>query len=234
MRNGLLIICFVGAALSLAVLLDAGSRGSIACRGVEAYLTSRWNQTLGIEAGEGGPGQTGPAVDELLAGLPAPPKSLRVLRGQDLRALGRAPGEGPPSNASGDAKTAAREAGSGCAAFGGGGPYALRLRGLLRALRVFAACNFGLFLLTAVMVGRSRGRVVECLVPAAVLAATTLTASILYLVARDWFWSFVDGDFVGVGYLLIAGLVASLLADIVWNRGRVVRFVLRLLWWVPV
>lgn len=79
-----------------------------------------------------------------------------------------------------------------------------------------------------------RVRTVDCLVPAAVLVAAAFASSVIYVASREWFWSVVDGTYADVGYLLVLGLVAGLLADIVWNGARVVRFVLRLLWWVPV
>lgn len=220
----------MGTAISAAVLIGAGSDRAAACRGIARYLGGRWGQAIGVEGDALPPGQVGRAVDRLIGGLPRPPKSMQVVRGQDLRALDRRSDTAVGRSAGGDpAGEPAR-----CPAPDDDGPYARRLRGLLRALRIFALCNLGLFLLTALLVARGRSRPIHHLVPAAVLAAATLCASVVYFAAQDWFWSFVDGRFAGIGYLLLVGTVAALLADIAWNRARVVRGVLRLLWWVPV
>jgi hypothetical protein len=66
------------------------------------------------------------------------------------------------------------------------------------------------------------------------VAATTLSSGIIYFAGRDWFWSFLDGSFAVPAYLLLVSLLAALLADVAWNGARVVRVLLRLLWWVPV
>lgn len=163
-------------------------------------------------------------MDQMIGGLPLSPKSMQVLRGEDLGRL--------------DQEAAARSGDTGeaaaCPALDDDGPYARRLRGLLGELRIFALCNLGLFVLTAVLMTGRRSQAVHYLVPAGLLTATTLTSTIIYFAGRDWFWSFLENGFAGKAYLLVIGLVAALLADIAWNRARVVRVLLRLLWWVPV
>jgi len=220
----------VGTAISAAVLIGAGSDGAAACRGIARYLGGRWSQAIGVEGGAAPPGQVGRAIDRLIGGLPLPPRSMQVVRGEDLRALDRKSDAASGSSAGGDPAGELTR----CPAPEDDGPYARRLRGLLRALRIFALCNLGLFLLTALLVARGRSRPIHYLVPAAVLAAATLGSSVIYFAAQDWFWSFIDGSFAGIGYLVLVSVVAALLADIAWNRARVVRGVLRLLWWVPV
>jgi len=181
-----------------------------------------------MEDGDGRTGRVGRAVDRLVGGLPLPPKSMQVLRGEELRKLG----DGPGADASPTSGEAAD--GAACPASHDEGPYARRLRGLLRDLRIFALCNLGLFALTAFLIARRQSRAIDYLVPAGVLAATTLSSSIIYFMGRDWFWSFLDGSFAGIAYLMLVTLVAALLADVAWNRARVARLLLRLLWWVPV
>jgi hypothetical protein len=225
LRNGLVITCGIGVAVCLAVLADTGWNRSFTCRGVQQYLDNRWNGTLGIEGGDAPPGQTSRAVDRMFGGLPLPPKSMKVMRGEELRNLVR-DADAPPS--------AVVQATTECPTDDDATPYARRLHALLRDLRIFASCNLALFVLAALLVARGRVRAVDCLVPATLLAAATLASSIVYFASRDLFWSFVDGDYAGFGYLLIVVVVTGLFADIVWNGARVVRFFLRLSWWVPV
>jgi hypothetical protein len=170
----------------------------------------------------------GRTIDKTIGGLPLPPKAMQVLRGEELRKLGEEPAAGSRGT-SGDIGEAA-----GCPPLDDNGPYARRLRGLLGELRLFAVCNLALFVVTAVLMARRRSQAVHGLVPASLLAATTLTSSIIYFAGRDWFWAFLESGFAGKTYLLVVSLVAALLADIAWNRARVVRVLLRLLWWVPV
>jgi hypothetical protein len=225
LRTGLVITCGIGVAVSLAVLADTGWNRSFACRGVQQYLDNRWNETLGIDGGDAPPGQTSRAVDRLVGGLPLPPKSMKVMRGEELRNLVR--GADATPSAVGQATTE-------CPAADDATPYRRRLHALLRDLRIFAGCNLTLFLLAALLVARGRARAVDCLVPATLLAAATLASSLIYVAAQDWFWSFVDGGYAGFGYLLVVVIVTGLFADIIWNGARVVRFLLRLSWWVPV
>lgn len=223
LRYGLVITCGVGVIASLAVLADTGSNRSFACRGIQQYLDSRWTEALGIDGGDAPPGQISRAGDRLLGGLPLPPKSMKVVRGEDVRNLVRDARDAPSARGATE-----------CLAADDSTPYAHRLNVLLRGLRIFAGCNLALFLFAGALVARNRVRAVDCLVPATLLVATTVASSIIYVASRDWFWSLVDSDYAGFGYLLTVVIVAGLFADIIWNGARIVRFFLRLTWWVPV
>jgi hypothetical protein len=102
------------------------------------------------------------------------------------------------------------------------------------ATGLLIVCGLGILFLAALLVVKSRCGAAYGLVPAAVLAVSTVLSIVTYFAARDWFWSFLSGDYAGVGYLMLVGSVAMLLADILWNHARIVKAVLRLFWWIPV
>jgi hypothetical protein len=151
-----------------------------------------------------------------VGGLPLPPRSIKILRARELGNLGRPPAE-----------ESATEDPSMKSPVIGDGPFALRLGRLAREARTFAACNIALFLLTVVLAYRDRSTPRELLVPAALLTASTLGAILLYFTSRNWLWSFLDGQYAGMGYLVFVGAVMLMLADVIWNRARVMDFVLR-------
>jgi len=198
-------------AVAAAIFIDTLTSRSAVRRASDHYLTDRWKRTLGIDQGGGRP-EVRRIVDDVVGGLPQPPKEMKVVAVSGE--LGRV--QGAVVTPSSD-----------------DGPYARQQRRLIREVRAFAACNFGLFLLTSVLVLLGRSRATHYVIPAGLLALSTLSSIVIYLVARDWFWASLDGGYAGVGYLAFVASVALLLADIVWNQARVVNLFLRWFFWVP-
>jgi hypothetical protein len=199
------------------VLVDTLSSRSAVRRGAESYLVGRLTEELGIGPGKGDPTEIARVVDRMVGGLPAPPRAWKVLRPSDVAALAISPGGTVPGGGDPDP-----------------GPYALRLRDLLHDVRIFAASNVALLLLTGLLAIGRQPAVVPCLIPAGLLGIATLTSIVLYIGARDWFWSFLDDDYAGIGYLSLVGVIVAFLVDIVLNRARVTGLLLRLLYWVPI
>jgi hypothetical protein len=200
-------------AVAAAIFVDTTVTHSAIRRATDQYLTDRWMRTLGIDQGGGGRPEVRRIVDDVVGSLPQPPKEMKVVAVSG----GLGPVQGSVVTPSSDA-----------------GPYARQQRRLIRDVRTFAACNFGLFLLTSVLLLLGRSRVTHYVLPAGLLALGTLSSIVIYVAARDWFWGSLDGGHLGIGYLAFVGSVALLLADILWNRARVVSRFLRLLSWVPV
>lgn len=149
LRRGLLIACCVGVVASAAVLADTCVDRSLSCRGILQYLDNRWSTALGIDGPDAPPGQIAQTVDRAIGGLPLPPKSMRVLRDEDVRNLGRGAHVSPAPST--------REA-TGCSASAGATHYARQAHALLRTLRIMAACNLALFIIIALLVARGRVR----------------------------------------------------------------------------
>jgi hypothetical protein len=196
------------------VFVDTMSSHSGVLRGAERSLAHRWSDELGIDLHPGEAPSLEPVVDQMVRKLPLPPRAMQVVRGDDLRKLGNTE-DIDASAAPGDA------------------PYARRLGHLGREVRLFAVCNFVLFLATALLTFKRRSDALPCLLPAGVLVLSTLASSIVYLTARDWFWSFLADDHAGLGYLALVGLVVLSFVDILLNRARIVSLVLRFLSWLP-
>jgi hypothetical protein len=93
---------------------------------------------------------------------------------------------------------------------------------LIREFRIFTGTNALVFaLLAGAVVWRPRAH--WHLLPAAVVlvAAAGVTAW-LYLFHQNWLHTVVFSDYVGWAYLGWLGVAATLLGDVVLNRGRVV------------
>jgi hypothetical protein len=107
--------------------------------------------------------------------------------------------------------------------------YRSLVASFVHELRVFAACNCALFVITALLVLWRRQDVAPLVVPAGILAASTCVSVVLYVAAQSWFWSFLTGDYMGIWYLAVVGTVIAFLADIILNGGRVTSVVTRVL-----
>jgi hypothetical protein len=217
-RRLLLAICGGGILVFSSVLVDSLSGRSAVRRAAETFVVGRLSEELGIEVGNREPAEIARVVDRMLADLPAPPRAWTVVRHTDLRDS-RPRAEGAAHSGRGEAD---------------GGAYALRLRDLVHEVRVFAACNVTLFLLTGLLAITRRPSAAPCLIPAGLLGTATLVSIGVYIGARDWFWTFLNSDYVGLGYLSLVGIVLVFLMDTVFNGARITRLLLRLLFWVPV
>jgi hypothetical protein len=211
----------LGILLFGAILADLASKNSTLLEGAQRYLAYRWIREVRPGGDAPPPEEIGRIVDQLIGGLPQLPKSMKIVRAGELASLGHAPPGEPASEAPALTSTATRD-----------GPFALRLASLARDMRVFAACNIALFLLTAIFAYRGRSASSNLLVPAALLSASTLGAIALYITTRDWFWSFLEERYAGLGYLAFVAFVMLLLADIIWNEARIVWFMFRFFPWV--
>ena len=67
------------------------------------------------------------------------------------------------------------------------------------------------------------------ILPAFVLVGAVLLAGGLYLFNQDWLHTIVFGDYLGLGYAAYLALVAAMLADIAFNRARVINVLLNAL-----
>jgi hypothetical protein len=107
--------------------------------------------------------------------------------------------------------------------------YASVRDSLLREFRIFTASNAIAFLLLGVVAqARERARL-QLLLPALVLVGAVLITGGLYLFNQDWLHTIVFGDYLGFGYAAYLAVVAGLLADIAFNRARVINVLLNAL-----
>ena len=101
------------------------------------------------------------------------------------------------------------------------GRYGEIVTDLLHDLRIFAATNLVAFLLLLVLSFVKPDRVRQLFVPGILLGAATVTASIVFIFGRNWFFVLLYGDFVGWGYGLWLILIYGLLIDIALFEARV-------------
>lgn len=100
-------------------------------------------------------------------------------------------------------------------------------RQLLRELRIFASANLLAFALLAVITLQRRASTLQLLLPAAaVIGAATLTAAV-YLFNQNWLQTIIFGRYVGWAYLAWYGAALAWMLDVLCNRARVTRVLVR-------
>jgi hypothetical protein len=92
---------------------------------------------------------------------------------------------------------------------------------LLREVRIFSAANATVFALLGLLTLTRRNETRQLLLPCVVMVGAVLISSAIYLFGQNWLHTIIFGDYVGLAYLLYLALAAALLADVVFNRGRV-------------
>jgi hypothetical protein len=92
---------------------------------------------------------------------------------------------------------------------------------LLREFRIFTGANALMFVLLGVALSVHRRARVQLLPTAVLLLGATFIVGGLYLFAQNWLHTIVFGDYVGGAYFVYLGIASALLADLLWNRGRV-------------
>jgi hypothetical protein len=96
---------------------------------------------------------------------------------------------------------------------------------LIADLRIFTATN-ALVSVLAFLLARAQTQGRAIVLASAILAMTVVTSAGLYLFKQDWLHTLVFAAYVGYGYIIGVIFVAAFLFDAVFNRGRVVNFVL--------
>lgn len=102
------------------------------------------------------------------------------------------------------------------------GRYRELMGELLAELRIFTGITIVLLLLScAVCAKPESGKISLSL--SAILSLSTILSAWLYLFQQNWLQTLLFADYVGWAYLAWALLMASALADIVFNKARVLR-----------
>jgi hypothetical protein len=98
--------------------------------------------------------------------------------------------------------------------------YASVTTSLMREFQIFCGSNAVAFaVLGLVTLLRARAALQLALPAIVLLGAVAITGS-LYLFSQNWLHTIVFSEYVGFAYLLYLAAVASLLADVVFNRAR--------------
>jgi hypothetical protein len=99
--------------------------------------------------------------------------------------------------------------------------YASVRNSLLRELRILTASNAVAFAVLGLVTYFRQRAALQLALPAVVLAGAVVATTTLYLFNQNWLHTVLYSQYVGLGYVAYLGLVAALLADIVFNRARV-------------
>jgi len=104
--------------------------------------------------------------------------------------------------------------------------YAHVSASLLREWRIFTLTNAVAFALLGAVTLARRGAALQLALPAAVIGGAVVVTGGAWLFAQDWLHTIVFGSYVGLAYAGWLAAVALLLADLAFNRARVVNGVL--------
>jgi len=99
--------------------------------------------------------------------------------------------------------------------------YAETAGALLREFRLFTGANALMFALLGLVLWLRRDARAQLVPIAILLLGATFLVGGLYLFGQNWLHTIVFGDYVGWMYFVYLGIASALLADLLWNRGRV-------------
>jgi hypothetical protein len=102
--------------------------------------------------------------------------------------------------------------------------YAAVTASLMREFRIVTGTNAVAFVLLAALAHWHRRDARQLLLPTLVLVGAVLVTGGFYLIGQDWVHTIVFGTYVGLAYGGYLALVALLLADVAFNRARVILF----------
>lgn len=106
------------------------------------------------------------------------------------------------------------------------GKYIETLEGLKLDLRIFLGSNAVLFAFV-LLISIVKSRAIRHLyLPAGLLLISTFISIAIYIFGQNWFFTILYNDFMGFGYLIYVGVIFAFLADIAFNKGRVVTTIL--------
>ena len=100
---------------------------------------------------------------------------------------------------------------------------------LIRDVRIFSGSNTILFFLMLMMITLSNKYGQALLVPCSLLLMGTLIGTGIYLLGQDWLNVILFNDYMGYGYLGYVGVITALLGDILFNSGKVCRYIFNLI-----
>lgn len=101
------------------------------------------------------------------------------------------------------------------------GRYGSLVGELIADVRIVTATNAALLGLAAAALRWGRAKKVTLSV-AGILFATTSIGSFCYFYAQDWLMTLLFASYVGTAYLIWVAVIALVLADCTFNRGRIV------------
>jgi hypothetical protein len=96
---------------------------------------------------------------------------------------------------------------------------------LRHELTLISVTNLALFLVLLFVVSVAREQRLVIL-PAAMLAASTLVTLAFYVFGTNWWWAVLTDGYWGWGYLMLDAIVFALFVDIIVLRGMITELIL--------
>lgn len=99
--------------------------------------------------------------------------------------------------------------------------YVTLVTNLTRDVRIFLGCNALLFAFVALLAWMKPQASIQLTLPGLLLFVSTLASAAMYVFGQNWFFTLLNNDFMGFGYLGYAAILFTFLCDIALNRARV-------------
>lgn len=99
--------------------------------------------------------------------------------------------------------------------------YVTLVTNLTRDVRIFLGSNALLFAFVALLAWMKPQASIQLTLPGLLLFVSTLASAAMYVFGQNWFFTLLNNDFMGFGYLGYAAILFTFLCDIALNRARV-------------
>lgn len=98
--------------------------------------------------------------------------------------------------------------------------YLTLVANLTRDVRIFLGSNALLFAFVTLLAWMKPQASIQLTLPGLLLCVSTVASAALYVFGQNWFFTLLNNDFMGFGYLAYAALLFAFLTDIALNRAR--------------
>jgi hypothetical protein len=95
------------------------------------------------------------------------------------------------------------------------------VQALTQEFRIFTFANAIVFALLGLVAYFFRNAGMQLILPTIVLIGAAVLVGFFYIFGQDWIHTIIFSEYVGYGYFSYLGLAVAFMADIVFNRGRV-------------
>lgn len=99
--------------------------------------------------------------------------------------------------------------------------YLTLVASLTRDVRIFLGSNALLFGLITLLAWIKPQASIQLTLPGVLLGISTVISAGMYIFGQNWFFTVLNNDFIGFGYLIYATVLFAFLCDIALNQARI-------------
>ncbi|MDH5763817.1 MAG: hypothetical protein OEZ51_12605 [Nitrospinota bacterium] len=107
------------------------------------------------------------------------------------------------------------------------GHYLNIIEKLMLDIRIFSGTNTLLFLLILSIMIIKRDQERPLMVAGGLLTVVTLVSAGIYVFGQNWFYTLMFNNYMGWGYVTLVGVILAFLLDVIFNKGRVSKIIMK-------